>query len=203
MRCAIYVHVAATEAVQVAKSQIQQLKQTALREHWQLTKIYCDRTLKDFAVRPEYDLMMADAEQGCFDILLFWALDRLSHEGALATLRLLMEFNAWGVHYRSFTEPYLDSCGPHRQTVVPLLATFAKQQSSHISKQTKRGLARQRLTGSAGPNGRLGPGKPPVKFSHAQARRLREVEGFSYCKIAAACGVSKATIYRLFHKDRD
>jgi DNA invertase Pin-like site-specific DNA recombinase len=54
-------------------------------------------------------------------------LDRFSREGALATLRYLKEFKDHGVHYKSFTEPYLDSLGPFGDVIVSMLATIAAQ----------------------------------------------------------------------------
>jgi DNA invertase Pin-like site-specific DNA recombinase len=44
-------------------------------------------------------------------VLLFWALDRLTREGTLATLQYLERLTSYHVGYKSFTEPYLDSCG--------------------------------------------------------------------------------------------
>ena len=55
--------------------------------------------------------MMADAAQHRFDVLVFWALDRLTREGALETLQYLNRLSSYGVGFGSFTEPYLDSCG--------------------------------------------------------------------------------------------
>lgn len=201
MRCAIYVNVPLSQSAQEAEKQLRQLKQLATSEDWQLTKIYRDQATPASTVRPGYDLMRSDATKGRFDVLLFWALDQLSQAGALASLRILTEFNGWGIHYHSFTEPYLNSRGPHHQAVVSVLATIAKQHSLNLSKRTRRGLERQKVNGSPGPKGRLGPGKPPVEFNHAKARKLREVDGLSYLKIATVCGVSKATIYRLFHPE--
>ncbi|HXW56452.1 MAG TPA: hypothetical protein VEJ67_11930 [Candidatus Cybelea sp.] len=42
--------------------------------------------------------------------LLFWALDRLSREGVLGTLRHLNRLTSYGVGYRSFTEQYFRDC---------------------------------------------------------------------------------------------
>ena len=54
---------------------------------------------------------MLAASQKQFDLLLFWKLDRLSREGVRMTLTYLERLDSWGVAWRSYMEPYLDSCG--------------------------------------------------------------------------------------------
>ena len=70
--------------------------------------------------------MFMDAAQRRFDVVLFWALDRLTREGALETLQYLNQLSRYGVGYRSFTEAYLDSCGMFREAVIAILGAIAK-----------------------------------------------------------------------------
>jgi len=56
-----------------------------------------------------------------------------------------------GVGYRSFTEPYFDSCGIFHDAVISILATIAKQERIRLSERVQAGLARAR-----GPGKRLG-----------------------------------------------
>ena len=53
--------------------------------------------------------MFREASQRKFDVLSFWALDRLSREGVLETLQRLNRLTSYGVGYRSFTEQYFVS----------------------------------------------------------------------------------------------
>ena len=53
--------------------------------------------------------MMLDASRHEFDLLLFWKLDRVSREGISVTLRYLENLKAWGVGWRSYQEPWLDT----------------------------------------------------------------------------------------------
>ena len=55
--------------------------------------------------------MFEAASQHKFDLILFWALDRLSREGVWETLQYLKTLESYDVGFRSFTEPYFDSCG--------------------------------------------------------------------------------------------
>jgi DNA invertase Pin-like site-specific DNA recombinase len=66
-------------------------------------------------------------EPGKFDLVLFWALDRFTREGALETLQYLQRLTAAGVNWRSYTEAYLDSCGVFKDAVLAILAVIAKQ----------------------------------------------------------------------------
>ena len=66
--------------------------------------------------RAEFQAMFRDASQRNLNVLLFWALDRLSREGVLETLQYLNRLTACGVGYQSFTEQFFDSCGVFKDT---------------------------------------------------------------------------------------
>ena len=52
--------------------------------------------------------LFEDAAKRKFDLVLFWALDRFSREGTLATLQHLQRLSSYGVDRRSYQESYLD-----------------------------------------------------------------------------------------------
>jgi DNA invertase Pin-like site-specific DNA recombinase len=60
----------------------------------------------------------------------FFALDRFRREGALKSLQYLNWLTNHGVAFRSFTEPYLDSCGILRDAVIAILGTITKQEAA-------------------------------------------------------------------------
>ena len=97
--------------------------------------------------RPAFEQMMADARQRKFDLLLFWALDRLSREGALATLQHLTKLDSFGVQWRSHTEAFLDSTGPLKDAVIAIFGCMAKQERIQLSERTKAGMARAKAQG--------------------------------------------------------
>src|SRR5208337_1579331 len=82
--------------------------------------------------RPQFEKMMLAASQKKFDLLLFWKLDRLSREGVRKTLNHLEKLDGWGVAWRSYQEPYFDSCGQFRDVVISIAATLAKQERINI-----------------------------------------------------------------------
>ena len=134
-------------------------------------------------------LLLGDASQRRFDLVLFWSLDRFSREGVLETLHHLQRLAQYGVGYRSFTEQYLDSCGIFKDAVLSILATIAKQERIRISKRVHAGLAKARKQGRIG-------GRPRRVLSHARVL-ARSQDGATIREIAEEMGVSPAAIHRI------
>jgi DNA invertase Pin-like site-specific DNA recombinase len=105
--------------------------------------------------RPGFAAMLKAAHQRKFDIIVFWALDRLTREGARATLNYLQRLESKGVGYVSYQEQWLDSTGPFKDVMLSIFATMAKQETARISERTLAGLRSARLKGK-----RLG--RPPL-----------------------------------------
>lgn len=139
--------------------------------------------------RPEFKHMFLDASCRKFDLLLFWALDRLSREGAFKTLQHLERLESYGVGFRSYTEPYFDSCGIFKEAVVSIVATLAKQERVRLSERTKAGLAIARSKGRI-------IGRPRVEIQPEEVAALRS-QGLSLRAIARSLGVSEGTVRRL------
>ena len=136
--------------------------------------------------------MMTDAAKRRFDVVVFWALYRFTREGALETLQHLNRLSSYGVGFRSFTEPYLDSCGIFKDAVIAILGTIAKQERVRISERVRSGLNRARSQGTK--SGRP-IGRPRAVFARDQARELR-AQGWSWRKIARTLGVNVAMVRR-------
>ena len=137
--------------------------------------------------RPQFSKMMLAASQKKFDLLLFWALDRLSREGIVKTIGYLEQLKGWGVGWRSYTQPFLDT-GNEMTTgiVLSVLAAVAKQERITISERTKAGLARAVKQGAT-------LGRRPVKVDVVKARKL-QAEGLGLRPTAAKLGCSVNTL---------
>jgi DNA invertase Pin-like site-specific DNA recombinase len=138
--------------------------------------------------REQFREMFQAASRRQFDVLLFWSLDRFSREGVFETLSHLNRLTGYGVHYRSFTEQWFDSCGIFRDAVISILATLAKQERIRISERTKAGLERARHEGKT-------LGRPKVEVNAAEIQRLR-AQGLSWSAVSAQTGVARATCQR-------
>jgi len=63
-------------------------------------------------------------------------------------LQHLNRLSSYGVGFRSFTEPYLDSCGIFKDAVIAILGTIAKQERVRISERVRAGLDRAKSQGT-------------------------------------------------------
>ncbi len=108
-RVAIYARVSTKDKGQEVENQLRQLCEFSTLQGWSIVNEFVDHESGSTNDRFEFQAMFRDASQRKFDVLLFWALDRLSREGVLETLQHLNRLTACGVGYRSFTEQYFDS----------------------------------------------------------------------------------------------
>lgn len=200
MRVSIYILTSMEDDPQVPKGQIDLLRAMVVRDGWELVHVYHDIVSALKSDRPAYQQMLDDARNHRFDVLMFWALEQLSQYGAGSTALLLNKLSTWGIGFCSYTEQHLDSCHTLKDAVSSIISSIAQQENIHISTRTRVGLAQQKRTGKRGPKGRLGPGRPPIKFDQKRAQALRAAKT-SYADIAAACGVSAATIRRFFESN--
>ena len=89
---------------------------------WRLVDSFEDsmsgrKTDKD---RLGFAAMLKAAHQRKFDMIVFWALDRLTREGTRATLNYLQRLESKGVGYVSYQEQWLDSTGPFKGVMVSM-----------------------------------------------------------------------------------
>jgi DNA invertase Pin-like site-specific DNA recombinase len=188
-RTAIYARVS-TKDRQDARNQLRELRALCKRDpELSLAGEYVDQESGGAADRPEFRRLFEDAHRRKFDLVLFWALDRFSREGALATLNHLRELESYGVGFRSFTERYLDSTGIFKEAIVALLATLAKQERLRLSERVKAGMERARAEGK-----RIS--RPSLSIeAQAQIRALLSA-GHSQAAVARELKLSRATVQK-------
>src|ERR1035441_6968261 len=166
MRIVIYARVSSD--LQDELNQLDQLREFVKAQGWTLDTEFVDKvTGSGKKVRPQFDKMMAPASRKQFDTLLFWSLDRLSREGIVRTIGYLEQLKGWGVGWRSYTQPFLDT-GNEMVTgiVLSVLAAVAAQERISISLRTKAGLARAVKAGRV-------LGRRPVKVDVHKARQMQ------------------------------
>jgi len=193
-KVAAYLRISTKDGSQDTNNQRLQLQQFCDAQHWEIVREYQDHESGSRADRPEFRQMMQDAGTRKWDLLVFWALDRFTREGTLATLRYLEQLESYGVRWRSFTEPWLDSAGPFRDVVISLLASLAKQERIRIRERVTAGLERARLTGTK--SGKA-IGRPRKIFDRQQVVLLRG-QGRSWPEIARTMRVGVGTVVRAY-----
>ena len=188
MRVAIYARVSTRDKGQDAENQLAQLRAFCGAQGWEVHREYVDYRSAKSDDRLEFQSLFRDAGQRRFDLVLFWALDRFTREGVLATLKYLERLSAAGVGYRSFTEQYLDSCGVFKDAVLAILAVIAKQERARISERVTAGLERARAAGRRG-------GRRALDVDRGRAWQLKD-GGATVRAIAAEMGISPASVCR-------
>jgi DNA invertase Pin-like site-specific DNA recombinase len=142
LRAAIYSRVSTVDRGQDPVNQINALRDLAARNGMTVVAEFTDReTGTGRRRRSEFERMLLDAEARTFDVLLIWAIDRLSREGTLKTLLLLDRLAKAGVKVRSLSEPWLDPASPTYELLLPIFAWIARQESLRISERVRAGLA--------------------------------------------------------------
>jgi DNA invertase Pin-like site-specific DNA recombinase len=189
MRVAIYCRVSTRDKGQDTQNQLIQLRQYSERQGWTVVQEYEDHASGRRADRDAFNEMFIAASRRKFDCLLFWSLDRLSREGAFATLKHLTRLSELGISYVSYREEFINSTGIFKDAVVSILATLARQEAIRASERTIAGLEKARLRGRIG-------GRPRVQCDIHQALKLR-ARGMSYADIASKLKMKKSTVHRL------
>jgi DNA invertase Pin-like site-specific DNA recombinase len=193
MKVALYGRVSTSK--QDNENQLTQLRQFAASQGWSIMVEYCDEVTGSTSDRPAFKAMFLAASQRQFDCVLFWALDRLSREGALETLQHLQRLTSYGVAWRSFTESYLDSTGIFKDAVISILAVVAKQERVRRSERTKAGLERARSKGRT-------LGRHRISVDHEQIAHLRS-NGWSWDRISAETGITRSVCQRAALTNRE
>lgn len=140
-------------------------------------------------IRPEFNLMMKDASKRKFDLVLFFALDRLTREGTRKTIQYLQMLEDYGVAYKSYSEQYIDSSGIFKDVIIALLSTLAKQERVRISERVKAGLEKSRQQGRIG-------GRPTLDEIKIQKIRNLKSNGKSIMGIAKELKISRGSVYQ-------
>jgi DNA invertase Pin-like site-specific DNA recombinase len=194
MKTALYLRVSTKDGRQNTENQGLQLRQFCNAQGSEIITEYEDHETGSRCDRTQFRQMLQDASTRKWDLLVFWALDRLTREGTLATLKYLELLETYGVRWRSFTEPWIDSAGPFRDVIISLLASLAKQERVRIQERVRAGLERSKQYGT-----RSGKpiGRPKAIFRRDLIPGLRR-DGLSWREISLRTGATVAAVRRAY-----
>lgn len=146
-KSAIYLRVSTN--TQETENQRRQLEQFIQSKEWDLVKTYEDVVSGRDPSKLEFNQMLHDARVRKWDVLMFWAWDRLTRRGIEATFDIMRKLQGCGVAWESIKEPFLSSASdPHiRELILSIMAWIAKQESERDSERTKAGMERARGKG--------------------------------------------------------
>jgi putative DNA-invertase from lambdoid prophage Rac len=108
-----------------------------------------------------------DAHAGKFSVLIVWALDRITREGAEGALRIIRQFRECGCIVVSVKESWLNGSPEIQDVLVAFAGWMAQQESARRSERIRAGLARRKLDG-----------KPVGRQPGASDRKPRRRSGY-------------------------
>lgn len=147
MKAAIYLRVSTPE--QDVNNQLPALEDYAQRHKLEIYQIYYElETAWKDGHHPGLAQLLEDARTGKFRVLLVWALDRLSRQGALAILTLVDRLKNHGVKVISYQEAWTEAPGELADILYAITGWVAKMESQRRSERTKAGMERARLAGA-------------------------------------------------------
>jgi DNA invertase Pin-like site-specific DNA recombinase len=151
MRVAIYARVSTEDRGQDPENQLAQLRAWCAAAGHEIVAEFVDHASggKGADKRPQFAAMLDAAHRRQFDMLLVWALDRLTREGMAATVGYLQRLTSAGVAFHSYTEQHLSTENELvRDILLAVMASLAKVERQKISERTKAGLERVKAKGT-------------------------------------------------------
>jgi DNA invertase Pin-like site-specific DNA recombinase len=192
-RVALYARVSTANHTQDPTMQTRELKEYCERRGWTITGEYVDIGISGTKEkRPELDLLMADAQQGRFDIVAVWRFDRFARSVS-HLLRALEAFRKLGIEFVSLSEQ-VDTSTPTGKMVFTVLGAVSELERSLIVERVRAGLRNARAKGK-----QLGR-KARTDIDVSEIARLR-AEGLDWREIADRTGVPRSTCYRVCPKN--
>jgi len=190
IRGALYVRVSTKE--QTTENQERELRKWAERLGLEGVAVYADTMSGARNDRAGLAEVLTAAHRREFDVLLVWALDRVSREGIGRMVGYVEQLRAAGIRVLSHQEPWLDTGGPVGELVLAVFAWVAKQERERIGERVRAGQARARAKG-------VHLGRRPRMVDVEEVRR-RRLAGEGWRRIAKALKVPMTTLRRKSEK---
>ncbi len=158
MKTAVYLRCSTSQ--QDTENQLASLLKLAGSRGWEVGTIYRENeTAWRSNHQPELARLLRDCAGREYDIVLVFALDRLTRLGSAAILNLVNTFAVYGVRVISFSESWTEAPGVAGEIMFAIAGWSARIESNRKSENTKAGIAKARSIGG----GRRGPDKQPRK----------------------------------------
>ena len=193
-RVALYARVSTKDKGQDTETQLVQLRAFCASSGWTIVAEFIDHATGKNADREQFKRMFTAASRREFDLLVTWALDRLSREGVAKTFEHIKVLRSYGVQYVSYSEPHFRTTGPAGELMIAVAAWIAEQEHKRISERTKAGLAKARRQGRIG-------GRRRLVIDYDRIAELDE-SGLTMREIATEMGVSPAFVCRVLKAHR-
>lgn len=157
MKAKFYVRVSTDEQAAEGFSlsaQEDRCRQFIQSQGWEFDGLYNDDgySAKDLR-RPGIQQMIQDVENGAFDVLVVWRLDRLVR--SVMDLHFLLNlFDKYGVKFKSVTEVF-DTTTATGRLFISIIGSMAQWERENLAERVKMGMERRALEGKR--NGAIAP----------------------------------------------
>ena len=170
-KVAFYLRVSTKE--QDYDNQLKPLQDFAAAREWDNALIYAE---KESAWREGHQQQLEALKQGArrhnFDVVLVWALDRLTRQGPAAILNLVAEFKNYGVKVVSYQESWTETLDANTLPLFLSIAGWlAQMESKRRSERIRAASDRTKDTGLT-PKGKKW-GRPPGRKDGPDVHRKR------------------------------
>ena len=146
MKVAIYARVSTEE--QTTDNQLPALYKLAENRGWEVVKVYTEEASAWKAGhQKELKALLKDASYHRFDIVLIWALDRLTRQGIGSIMNLVHTLKGYQVNVISLQESWTEQMGPMADLLFAITGWVAEFESKRRSERVKAGLAAKRARG--------------------------------------------------------
>ncbi len=194
MKVAIYARVSTDDKAQDPDSQLYALREFCMRAEWEVVEEYVDRArAKDFKHRIAWALLLKDARQRNFKVVLVFKLDR-AFRSVRECCNQTHEWDAMGIKFVASSQD-IDTTTPMGQYFLHNLAAVAELESSLISDRVKSGIARTRAQGN-----RYGRKSKPFSW---EAVKAHLDAGNTITQTADCLGYSRARIYQAIKENEN
>ena len=188
-RAALYVRV--SQDSQTVENQLLVLNEVAQRSGWEIVRTFSDEGIsgaKGRDKRPGYDALLKAVARHEVQIVAAWSVDRLGR--SLPDLvAFLSDIQAKGCDLYLHQQA-IDTSTPSGRMLFQMLGVFAEFERAIITSRIKAAHDRCRVKG-------VRIGRPPIAISRVEKVERALKDGQSIRAVAAATGVSTATVQRV------
>jgi site-specific DNA recombinase len=205
-RVAIYSRVSTEEQAKEGLSvdaQIEKCKSFCNARDWEIFKVYKDAGFSAGTLdRPAMELLLRDADEQKFDIILVYKIDRFSRK--LRDLIMVLEtLKDKGINFTSVTEQ-IDTTSAMGEAFFQIIGVFAQLERGMVKERVKLAFDRKIQLGDSlnrAPLGYVYSNKKliPDLQTQDQVKEIFEMSlaGVSYREICGKFGISKSAFYSL------
>lgn len=186
MKVGIYARTSTNNGRQDTENQLAPLREWAARLDGIVVHEYVDEASGSKSDRKALNQMLHDAHLRKFDILLVWALDRLSREGIAKMSSYMSQLKSAGVRILSHQESWLDTSGPVSELITAIFSWIGQFERQRIRERIMAGLERAKGQGK-----QLGRPRKTIDMEKLNALRA---EGKSIRMIAQHLGIPRTTL---------